>query len=206
MSGRRHLGMTHSGPGVVRCVPKSYDSDIVEIDLRSELAQTPDLTGRIDNYTRPDGFQNGYLRQTWRACLAGFDDGELRAVAVKYLEKQNWRNLLEVEVKQLIDGMKLRNSLYHEHILPVAGYTTSTPSEGENLVFGVVTPWMENGTVINYLRRNPSGDRQKLVRVDSLVLNMKQEADCRTFRSAKELQLVSHIFTRKTSYTVTYEG
>lgn len=64
---------------------------MVKIALHSELPETPDLTGQIDNYTRLNGTQEVYNRESWWGNLLRSDGGGRGAVSP-----------LEDEIKQEI--------------------------------------------------------------------------------------------------------
>jgi len=55
------------------------------------------------------------------------------------------------------------SSLQHKNILKCLGFTYAFSLEGYRGLPALVSPWMENGTVIDYLEKNPNADRLQLV-------------------------------------------
>lgn len=52
----------------------------------------------------------------------------------------------------------------HENVLPLLGISCKKFQNGKPDLLVLVTPWMANGTLKEFLRSNPNTDRFKMVR------------------------------------------
>ncbi|KZS95412.1 kinase-like protein [Sistotremastrum niveocremeum HHB9708] len=130
-----------------------------------------DLTGRIT--LTPDFAEfsaTGGSSYIYRATFSGMN------IAVKVFRdvlvtSEDKRYAL---AKKIAGEMKMWSSARHENILPFLGYCFYGADRGAKFdphhhhLFSLVSPWMENGTVIDYLR-SPSTSNVPQIRIDLLT-------------------------------------
>lgn len=67
-----------------------------------------------------------------------------------------------------MNEMRIWSSLSHENILPFLGFcfysSDGKDQHSDDAIFSLVSPWMNNGTVVEYAMRDPRVDPVKLVR------------------------------------------
>ncbi|KIL59847.1 hypothetical protein M378DRAFT_969685 [Amanita muscaria Koide BX008] len=164
--------------------PKQYPllfSPLTERDLPPDLnlykaylcpvfgiksADVLDFTGHID---RTRFIAAGGSGEVWEASWKGFNKNLIRTpkalpkVVVKLVRLPPFRD--EVHKNKRFKRMKrellLWSKLNHPHILPLIGIACI---EGDANLPALISPWMENGNIMEYLQQNPSLPASKLLK------------------------------------------
>ena len=130
-----------------------------ENDYESAFSPTSNLclNGRVSKSKHAVG-GGGYAD-----VFEGTFDG--RKVAVKIVrtwlvKPKDHRKL----VKRLWRERVIWSTLDHPNILPFVGFCVADSSEVTVLTPWFVSPWMDNGTVVDYLETHPSVDHLMIVR------------------------------------------
>ncbi|KZS96304.1 kinase-like protein [Sistotremastrum niveocremeum HHB9708] len=133
-------------------------------DESSRTQESQNLTDRI----------TGLDRSTNRCAVGGYSDIyqariDEQIVAVKVFREvhvdgdEKKRSL----ARNVNWEMRLWSSMQHENILPFLGFCffhgTYGSADSDVSTFSLVSPWMQNGTVIDYVRSNAEVDRVKLL-------------------------------------------
>jgi serine/threonine protein kinase len=90
--------------------------------------------------------------------------------------------------------LRLWANLNHPNVLAFLGFTLVERSPS------LVSEWMDNGTVLEYVKRNAQTSAAVMVQTPFANIHIFN-ADMRN--SQKELQMVLHSFTQTVSYTLT---
>ncbi|KAG9316824.1 kinase-like domain-containing protein [Chiua virens] len=84
-----------------------------------------------------------------------------RLVAVKAIKRDKLMSLPEYN-KQLCREAIVWKHLRHPNCLPLYG-VCAMPTEGPNISFALVSPWMAQGTISKYLKLNPQANKTRLI-------------------------------------------
>lgn len=82
-----------------------------------------------------------------------------RTVAIKVIRTSTTTEETERVHKEVCHEALLWKHLDHQHILPFLGVTKTVFAPR----LGLVSPWMANGNILQYLERNPQADRLSLI-------------------------------------------
>jgi len=120
-----------------------------------------DLTGSVD-VNEGLFFTSSYFFITWKGELSTRETAnEKREVGLKWFRK--WDRVLETadRRKLLRERFQIWLQLRHPNVLPFLGVIREDPRIPTPLC--MVSPWMENGELLPYLRRNPDADKLGIV-------------------------------------------
>lgn len=113
------------------------------------------LNGRVAKHGEFPVAGGGYA-DVWAGTLDG------RKVALKIVRP--WGIKDHKLVKRLWREHLIWSTLNHPNVLPFLGFCTGASSGGNVLAPWFVSPWMDNGTLLDYLAIYPLADRLKIVR------------------------------------------
>lgn len=147
-------------------------------ELNLDASAIPDLTGRIHGYSPV--FRNSNILPpsllrygTLYRVQAPKSEPEPLRVAIKlhFGDMSSWFRE-SPDFYLAIREMKIRASFQHENILRLLGFTSdpSPPPYNRFTKYGLVSPFIENGTILDYLSNKSSADIQKLVRSGSVLM------------------------------------
>jgi len=114
------------------------------------------LNGRITKHGESPVTGGGYA-DVWEGTFDG------RKVALKIVRTWLIKDPHKL-VKRLWREHVIWSTLNHPNILPFLGFCVGDSSGLNVLTPWFVSPWMDNGTVLDYLKIHPSADRLKIVR------------------------------------------
>ncbi|KZS87933.1 kinase-like protein [Sistotremastrum niveocremeum HHB9708] len=122
-----------------------------DVDATTPVA---DLTGRLEFSADRHLVKLGPLADIHLASMDGHQ------VAVKVMRdigiSETKRRAL---VQKMRTEMEIWSSLHHPNILPFEGYYFYSMGSSTDSLFSLVSPWMSNGTAVQYIHQHPEIDR-----------------------------------------------
>ena len=116
------------------------------------------LNGRVTKHGESPVNGGGYA-DVWEGTFDG------RKVALKIVRTWIFKDHHKL-VKRLWREYVIWSSLNHPNILPFFGFCIGDSSRVKVLTPWFVSPWMDNGKVLDYLKTHPSVDPLMIVRTD----------------------------------------
>ncbi|KAF8322279.1 kinase-like protein [Clavulina sp. PMI_390] len=141
------------------CSVHGSDDEKQTFDNSAAALQSPkiftlvDMTGRI-RILGDSPMVRGSISDFW---LAGTSSGNL--IAAKVLRGFGRSQLMKDSSLPLLREAKISSRFAHPNVLPTLGIAFIDDS------LAILSPWMRNGNIMDYLERNPSADRLHMVRV-----------------------------------------
>jgi len=143
----------------VRVFPAFYRPLYISLGLSC----IPDLTGQIYYEDRHSIFSGEYA-EVWR-CRSNLVSSRGSAV-INLDNRQVVVKVFKVSDKRLRQEIKVWPRLQHEHILPLLGLVRDFPGSS---VPSLVSPWMHNGNLLNFLQHSSALTRYERFRLVSVL-------------------------------------
>jgi len=139
------------------------DSSVITKFLSDKLSDVPDLTSRVDriqnNLIGRGSFGDVY-RGRWKSYVGDWDGPHLPDIAVKVTRRFDSHDSQVTRhfAKSLRRELAVWQGLSHENIVPFLGIAMI-----DGVFPSIVTSWMPNGSVKEYLKKNPDASQETMV-------------------------------------------
>ncbi|KAF9449236.1 kinase-like protein [Macrolepiota fuliginosa MF-IS2] len=139
-----------------RCRQKFLQETVTKTLVLRPSVVLPDLTDQV-KMVGNSAVAHGSFSDVWKGKWNDPVERRTRFVAVKFLRQIMVHNIREKLVKRLQSEVLAWHKLCHRHISQLFGIAQSTHS------IGMVSPWYDNGTICEYVKRHPQANKLKLL-------------------------------------------
>ncbi|TFK38492.1 kinase-like domain-containing protein [Crucibulum laeve] len=139
-----------------RCRQKFLQETVTKTLVVKGSLQLTDLTDEVERVGGA-AVAHGSFSDVWKGIWNDPVERRPRVVALKFLRQIMVQNVREKFLKRLTAEVVAWHRLCHRNVSQLYGLIQSPNS------IGMVSPWCDNGTICQYVKRNPTVNRLKLL-------------------------------------------